>query len=128
MVDMAYELTNPATGEKMHVLHREWEYLLDLASRYGWEPKDVNYAGGGEISETEAAEMADAITRALPDISGYPGEQVSVGLISEAPPRNEDYLFSYWSGGSRKTLEEFVHLAAGGGFVVNLAPGFSGEF
>ena len=137
---MSYMLTSPTTGESMSLLHREWELLLVLAQRYGWDPERGNidrYAEGGRVSREDAASMAAAIRRALPDVPVF----LADGLTEEerrtpqpltefrARPGNEqgDPL-AYFSGRGRVTLTSFVHWMGPGAFEVSLMPGISPQF
>jgi hypothetical protein len=124
----------------MHVLHREWEMLLELARMKGWEAErgDVDrYASGGPISRTDASGMAAAIRRALPDVPAHYAD----GLTEEerTKPRTLEEMkarpggdqrdpFAYFSGRGRTTLINFANKMASGAFEAELMPGFSPEF
>src|SRR5829696_7743913 len=70
---MSYELHNDA-GEHMQLLRGEWEMLLELARLEGWVPArgDLDhYASGGTVSLVDAAGLAAAIRRALPNVPAH---------------------------------------------------------
>jgi hypothetical protein len=73
--------------DEMHVAYSDWSQLLQLAEDYGWQPDgtiqmdlktdEVRPERGGyftsdyqRVTDTDAANMATALERALPDITG----------------------------------------------------------
>jgi hypothetical protein len=141
---VGYEVFNE-TGGHMQLLHREWEMLLELATRQGWRPAPSRYyAEGGRVFEVEARHLTAALKRALPDIPGFyaddlAGEERGAtartlpqmleegGVLHERPGDEQGDPFAYFSGGNRRTLEQFVGIAAEG-FEIRPLPGFGGEF
>ncbi len=138
---MSYRLISPTTGQSMTLLHREWEMLLVLAQRNGWTPErgDLDtYAQGGRVSRTDAAGMAAAIKRGLPDVPEFSANS----LTEEEParPRTMDELrarpgdeqgdpLAYFSGHRRRrTLRNFISWMGPGAFEVSLMPGYYPEF
>jgi hypothetical protein len=49
------------------------------------------------------------------------------GVFHERPGDEQGDPFAYFSGGNRRTLEQFIEIATPG-FEIRLLPGFSGEF
>jgi hypothetical protein len=79
---MSYELHNDA-GEHMQLLRGEWEMLLELARLEGWVPArgDLDhYASGGTVSLVDAAGLAAAIRRALPNVPAHYADGLRVML------------------------------------------------
>ena len=137
---MSYMLTSPTTRERMSLLHREWEMLLVLAQRNGWDPERGaidRYAEGGWVSREDAASMAAAIERALPDVPTFVADGLTEEQRRKPRPLTEfrartgneqgDPL-AYFSGRARATLARFVHLMGPGAFEVSLMPGISPQF
>ena len=133
---MPYEVTS-ADGAHIRLLHQEWEVLLDLAERYGWQPaRGRDYARGGRFSEKEARRMAAALLRALPDIPsshvyGALNERRSIPTEPRALRHSvggeKGEALAYFSGSNRATLQQFVKLASHS-FEVHPVLGFGGVF
>jgi hypothetical protein len=136
---MSYELTNDSGGE-MRLLPREWQMLLILAKLKEWEPErgDIgHYAQGGVVSGTDAAGIAAAVERALPDVPAFYADGLTeaervrpqiLGELRQRPGDEEGDPFAYWSGRGRNRLLLFVREMASGPFRVQPMPGFSPEF
>ena len=138
---MSYTLTSPTTGESMSLLHREWEMLLVLAQRNGWDPERANidrYTVGGRVSREDAASMAAAIERALPDVPTFVADglteeqrrkpQPLTELRARRPGNEQGDPLAYFSGGQRLVLTNFINWMGPGAFEVSLMPGISPQF
>ena len=125
----------------MSLLHREWEMLLVLAQRYGWDPERGNidrYAEGGRVSREDAASMAAAIERALPDVPTFVADglteeqrrkpQPLTELRARRPGNEQGDPLAYFSGRGRVALTRFVHCMGPGAVEVSLMPGISAQF
>ncbi len=141
---MAYDVKN-ADGEQMQLLHREWELLLELAVRYGWQSargeniRGGGYGRGGRIDEIDARNMAGALRRAIADIPGsyasYAEEPTKEEQLRSTPPRDsspragreEGEALAYFSSDNLNTLRQFINLASGA-FEIRERSGFGGEF
>ncbi len=115
-----YEFINPTRGYSMQLSSREWEMLLALAVRYGWEPEPGrNYAREGTIGDAEAAAMATAVKTALRDVP----TRYAARAEEELPPPNtlerlryrpgdeEEDPLGYFSGHNRTKLLNFINAA-----------------
>ncbi len=125
----------------MRLLPREWQMLLIFAKRKEWEPErgDIgHYAQGGVVvSGTDAAGIAAAVERALPDVPAFYADGLTeaervrlqvLGELRQRPGDEEGDPFAYWSGRGRNRLLLFVREMASGPFRVQPMPGFSPEF
>ena len=136
---MSYELTNDS-GAEMRLLPREWQMLLILAKLKEWEPErgDIgHYAQGGVVSGTDAAGIAAAVERALPDVPAFYAdglteeERVRPELLRDLrqrPGDQEGNPVAYFSGRARNMLLRFARQMASGPFRVGLMAGSSPEF
>lgn len=105
-----------------------WAHILQLAVAHGWKPTGTvheapewggNYWSndGQEVTDADAAAIADAIERALPDVPDHDalahkrnpdGKSIPFGT-----PVNAYELFS---GERKKQLREFIEFCRRGGF------------
>ena len=116
-----YELTNPTQGYSTHLSAREWELLLALAERYGWQPEPgKNYAQEGTIGDAEAAEMATAVKNALRDVPVFYAAaeeqklppQKTLERLRYRPGDTEEDPLGYFSGHNRTKLINFINAAS----------------
>jgi hypothetical protein len=137
---MSYELHNDA-GEHMQLLRGEWEMLLELARLEGWVPArgDLDhYASGGTVSLVDAAGLAAAIRRALPNVPAHYADGLAeedrdkLRTFQELKVRPGDHHqgdpFAYFGRRGRNTLINFANKMASRPFEVELMPSFSPEF
>ena len=132
----------------------DWSQLMELARMYGWVPRgtlarrDQPGPGGDDsnvyqsVTADEAADLAAALERALPEVRDYnvferkplpPWEDVVLRAIdgltravyvdpdSEFNSTTDDLTlepFEYFSGGRKQSVSDFIAFCRAGGFVV----------
>lgn len=113
-----------------HLDSWSWQHLLHLARAMGWDPQgteppsdrqrkewDGGYSGndGQFVTDQDAANLADALAKALDDLPDHDAlaHKVPLGLHENVNP------FKWFSGLDRKRyLREFIAFCRQGGFLV----------
>lgn len=104
-------------GEFRWNIHR-WYALLRLAKQYGWKPEGTSHddpdwngtytANNYQVvCASDAANLADAIERALPDIPNYPADK-----------QPQDFNDFEWFAGDKEYLREFIAYCRAGEFAL----------
>ena len=126
---MDFQVEARSTHELMDVPLRDWNNLIGLAHRYGWQPiagLDYYLRRPPEvIPESDSRAIAEALERAIPDL---PDEEWTGGSIAGTPsmvthdpvPYGPDPdPQSYFGGERRRIVEEFVALCQRGDLQVH---------
>jgi hypothetical protein len=108
------------SGEEYRINSQGWSYLLELASRHGWQEEDSFDAEEGRFSAAEVALLADALEKALNDAA--PNEHLQDAQLErdlqEAGFISPRFNLASWLNDNRSALKEFIKFAGKGGFVI----------
>ncbi len=118
-----YEFINAKLPHlRTQLTEKEWERLLDLAEKKGWEREpDRDYFREGVIDDADGADMAAAVRKGLHE--DVPAKLASPPEEELLPPNTLDSLryrpgdvernpFLYFSGHHRRKLIDFVNVAS----------------
>jgi len=134
---MGYDLKGDGGRFRWNVT--SWPLLLELAQQYGWEPQGTTlhddegviedeWAGGycsndgQQVSAADAAALADALERALPDIPNHDAMEHKTTPIPGMPgergiPMDVKFTaFELFSGENKAHLREFISYCHKAGF------------
>ena len=139
---MGMDLQGPGGSFSWNIF--QWGKLLDLAERYGWTPAGTlapdpdpvfddpgsppaPWDGGyfwndfQRVADADAANLAAAIERALPDIPDHDAmghKTIDVGPFKGIDPAVSVSALELFSGGIKDRVKDFIAYCRRGGFKI----------